>query len=171
MYDIFFPVARFFSSPLATVFSTDLKRTWSQVNVASGFLENGLWKVKWQAFWCRGSDQNRKKWCFSKITILSTGNPIVNFKRLVFEEFSSFSCSGPTPYTKMLVISLSINRFPKIRMLSWPEITSSNPSRKRSPMAQNQLSILTVYYFSHLWQYSGPVSEIITPIALWSPLH
>ena len=28
-----------------------------------------------------------------------------------------FFCSGPTPYTKMLVISLSINRFPKIRIL------------------------------------------------------
>ena len=45
-----------------------------------------------------------------------------------------FSCSGPTPYTKMLVISLSINNFPKNRMLRWPDITfSSNPSRKRSP--------------------------------------
>ncbi len=54
----------------------------------------------------------------------NTIDSIVNFKRFaVFEEFSSFSCSGPTPCTKMLVISLSINRFPKIRMLRWPEIT------------------------------------------------
>ena len=38
------------SGPLATVFSTKMDSTWSQLNVASGFLENDLWKVKWQAF-------------------------------------------------------------------------------------------------------------------------
>ena len=118
--------------PAGVVFSTEMHSTWSQLNVGSGFLENDLWKVKWQAF-SAGVGPEHKKWCVSKILFFSTGNSVVNFKRFaVFEEFSSFSCSGPTSYTKMLVISLSINRFPKIRILRWAEITYYTfPSRKR----------------------------------------
>ena len=34
----------------STVFSTEINSTGSQLNVSSGFLENYLWKAKWQAF-------------------------------------------------------------------------------------------------------------------------
>ena len=39
------------------------------------FMESGMTNILVQ-----GSDQNRKKLGFSKITVLSTGNSIVNFK-------------------------------------------------------------------------------------------
>ena len=49
----------------------------------------------------------------------------------------------------MLVISLSINRFPKIRILRWAEITYSTfPSRKRRPRGGNTLGILGKYFFT-----------------------
>ena len=60
---------------------------------------------------------------------------------------------SPT-FIKMLAISLSIKRFPKIRILRWAEITYYPfPSRKRRPRCGNHVETVWEHFFSTLMEF------------------